>query len=352
MFQVKRLHPNKYKLWDEFVESHEFGTIYHTSLWLKLISFTYDFEGYHLVIENDNGEFIAGLPLFIVKSKIMENRLSTIPGAQACNPLVSNQEEYMAFMNYISEVLKKENITNYELKTSNSQDPKIQYEGTEVNAYSTYLLDLNNPLETIRKSFHKSSVQRAINKSLRSNLELTVARSLDDVKSFYQLYFQMRKDNGLLPQPYKFFKNMWELLSERNQIDILFANHHQKIISTILLVKYKDTVVYEYGASIPEMMNLRPSQFLLWHGIQKSKEQGYKSFDFGRVTNDNESLVQFKERWGTQKRELPYYYLPALNGGSPLRQSKMLKNIMYFTVKSAPKSLCEYLGKTFYRNFS
>jgi hypothetical protein len=211
---------------------------------------------------------------------------------------------------------------------------------------------LKNPLETIKESFHKSSVQRAINKSLRSNLELSVARSLDDIKSFYQLYFQMRKDNGLLPQPYKFFKTMWELLSEKNQIDILFACHHKKIISTILLVKYKDTVVYEYGASIPEMMNLRPSQFLLWHGIKNSKEQGFKSFDFGRVTNDNENLIQFKIRWGTERVALPYYYYPKLVGVSHFRQNTFLKKIMYYTVKSTPESVCKYLGNSLYRNFA
>ncbi len=312
MNQVKKLTPSKYNLWDNFVESHKAGSIYHTSRWLNLISKVYGHEAHYITLEREDGKIIAGLPLFIIKSKITHSRISTVPCAHACNPLVSNQSEYLILMNYVQDLMREETIQYYELKTVIDNDYKIQYTGSAIEKYSTYILGIDRTLETIKNSFHKSCIQRGINKSLRSNISLCIAHSVNEVEYFYKLYFLMRKNRGLLPQPYIFFKTMWEIMIDDNHIDILYAKHNNTVISAILLLKYKDTVIYEYGASLPDMMKLRPSQFLLWSGVQRSKEQGYKKYDFGRAANDNKKLIEYKLRWGTNQIYLPYYYIPKI----------------------------------------
>lgn len=350
MSQVTVLDKDKLSSWDNFIASHHSGTLYHTSSWRKVIEDVYGHRPCYLTLEDSNGNITAGLPLFIVRSELTGNRISTLPCAQYCDPLLSNQDEYKKFIDYVLRLMEKEKHKYYELKTSRLHGNKIKYIGKELENYSTYILDLSSPLESIRKSFHKSCVQRAIKKSERSGLNLVVARSADDIKPFYQLYLSMRKTQGLLPQPYKFFETMWEILSKDDHINIFYAEYKKRIISAVLLLKYKTTVIYEYGATISDSVRLHPSHFLLWKSIELAKSQGYKIFDFGRTADDNKSLSTFKSRWGTKREGLQYYYIPDLAGPSTLRNKSLVKGIMHYTIRSMPKSLCQVMGNAIYKH--
>src|SRR5262249_27254929 len=159
--------------------------------------------------------------------------------------------------------------------------------GREVQGYSSYVLHLDRDLQEIESSLHKDSIYRQIKKASARGLQLIVGDSLKDVKIFYALYLQLRKYYGLLPQPFTFFSHMWNILSQGNHINILHAAYQGKIISSLLLLKYKHTVIYEYGASRFDMMHLSPSPFLLWEAIKQAKRDGYKRFDFGRTSDDH-----------------------------------------------------------------
>ena len=336
--------------WDAFVFNHPLGTIYHTSKWKRIIENVYGHRFIYLVLENDAGNIIAGLPLVLVKSKLIGVRLSSVPCAQSCNPLITSEIHLNIFLDYIRKVMREEQCKYYELKTS--EDFKIRNPGLgePLVKYSTYILDIKRTLETIKMSFHKGQTLRAINKSYRSGLELVVGSSTNDVRIFYNLYLRMRKTNGLLPQPLSFFASMWETLFNEGWIEILLAKHSGEIISSILLLKYKDTVIYEYGASKREMLRLHPSHFLLWEAIQRSKIQGYDKFDFGRVEKDNYGLSSFKEKWGTRHEVLPYYFMPERSGFAMMRSSSLANKIMCYSIKTLPAWVCRLMGSLLYKN--
>jgi len=347
--KIRIIESDEMEMWDKFVFTHKLGSLYHTSLWRELIESVYGHQPLYLIIEDGKGDITAGLPLFLVHDKITGNRLSSVPGAHFCNPLVSTQEMYDRLINFVLDFKEKNNVKYLELKTSSAFPFDNRKFGKAMYGYSTYILNIDPSLETIHSSFHNSCVQRAIKKSYKSNIELAVAESVQEVQDFYQLYLKMRKDAGLLPQPYKFFSSMWKIMSPKQHIDILHAKHADSIISTILLLKYKNTVIYEYGASIPEMLSLRPSHFLLWESIKRSKLQGYKEFDFGRTADEDTGLSDFKRRWGTEKESLPYYYIPNVSGFASIRRWSLSRNIMHYSIKHMPDSCCSFMGKVLYK---
>jgi hypothetical protein len=51
--------------------------------------------------------------------------------------------------------------------------------------------------------------------------------------------------------------------------------------------------------------------FLFWKAIQDAKVDGVQQFDFGRSDYDNEGLITFKDRWGSQRMGLTYWRLPS-----------------------------------------
>jgi lipid II:glycine glycyltransferase (peptidoglycan interpeptide bridge formation enzyme) len=350
MQNIKTLLSSDAGRWDDFVQSHEMATIYHTSAWRKIIEKTYRHKAVYFYLENPDGKITAGMPFFTIKNRLTGSRLTSLPGAQACNPLISSQDEYNAFIEHALTVAKAQNIGAIELKTSERFPLDSTQYGRGQNGYSIYVLDLNKDITDIENALHKSTIRRAIKKASANNLELMSGRSVEDVRIFYKLYLKMRKQYGLLPQPYKFFATMSEVLPSEN-IEILHAKYQGQDISSILLLKYNDTVTYEYGASLFEMKKLGASPFLLWEAIKGAHQNGYAKFDFGRVADDNAGLVQFKKRWGAKREALTYYYIPDLGGSAQIRQQGFSKGLMSYSVQRLPETVCQMAGSVLYRNF-
>lgn len=348
MKNIRPLKENELRKWDDFVAAHPLGTLYHTSSWQKVIKTAFSLKPFYLILEDDKQSIKAGMPLFEING-ITGKKLECIPNAQVCDPLVSNQADYDKLMQFILSYLQENHLKCAEIKLSSFFPEKNNGHSTSLDEYSTYLLDITRPLTEIEAGLHKSCIRRRIKKAEKNGIELVVGGSLNDMKIFYKLYVKMRKSIGLLPQPLNFFSALWQHLANDDNLEILHAKYQNEIISSLLLTKYRNTVVYEYGASASDAAQLSPSTFLLWEAIKRSISQGYEKFDFGRTSKDQQSLALFKKRWGTKQENLTYIYLPETNRGSSLSQNNFAKKLMYHTVKMAPERMCQWMGNYLYK---
>jgi lipid II:glycine glycyltransferase (peptidoglycan interpeptide bridge formation enzyme) len=48
-----------------------------------------------------------------------------------------------------------------------------------------------------------------------------------------------------------------------------------------------------------------------WRAIHDACADGYRYYDFGEVTRDNQGLAEFKSKWGAEPRWMYRYYYPA-----------------------------------------
>lgn len=346
MDKIEILNESEIPLWNKFIEENEAGTIYHHDYWMKIIKKTYGHAGQYVVVKNETGRIIGGLPVYLIKT-LLQNKISTVPCAQYCNPIVATKEHFIKLKDKLYEIVAANNSKFCEIKASecfNLHDMGKE----ELPAYCTFELDLNSELESIKKNFHKNCIRRPIDKTVSNGLKIKIAKDEIDVRIFYNLYLRMRKENGLLPQPYKFFSNLWKILPKDN-IQILHAEYEKKIVSSILLLKFKQAVIYEYGAVDKKMTHLHPSHFLLWHAIKQAHEQGFTVFDFGRTAISNTGLMQFKARWGSYQRNLNYYCLPETRDSSSIRDKKMAAKIMDKFVSNSPEYICQLLGSFLYK---
>ncbi len=350
MVNVKILSLDDMMIWDAFVEFHQCASIYHTSLWQQVLQNAFNHSPFYLVLQNDDRAIVGGMPVFNVKSKVTGNRFASLPVTQYCNPLVSNPDELHSLIKFAMNLIKEQKIEYMELRTSQYLEQDSGRFGDVLDGYCCYTLELDDELESIKSNLHKSCIQRKIKKSNKLGFELVIGDSIEDVKIFYNLYMKMRKHYGLLPPPYKFFKVMWEIMSNNNYIEILHTKYKDQVISSILLLKYKDTVIYEYGASRFDMMHLSPSIFLLWEGIKRSKLAGYQKFDFGRTSETNEGLRQFKMRWNTKREKLYYYFIPKMKGFSSIKHQTFAKQVLYYSIKYSPDSLCQLMSRALFKS--
>lgn len=350
MNEVQILTDDDMGQWDRFIKSHADGDIYHTSPWRTLIREVYGHEPVYLAIKDSNGCIRAGLPAFLINSGIVRGRIVSLPCAHYCNPLVACQDDFDRLIDSIFSLMKKSGIKYFELKTS--PDFGLRNAGlTQAEGYySNYVIDLDRPLETIKGTFHKSRTLRVLKRLDKSDLRLRRAESPDDVREFYLLYLGMRRKYGLLPQPCNFFSTMWDVMSQAGNIEILHAEYRGKVISSSLFLNYKDTVYYEYGASDFEMFHLHPTHFLIWTAIQDAHSRGFKRFDFGRTSDDNQGLSEFKSHWGTVRVPLVYYYFPDAESVVGIKHDSFQKKMMNCVIKHSPAGLCQLMGKMLYRS--
>lgn len=296
--------------WDEFVNNHPFGWITHLAGWKSVLekSFKHIRGHYLTLIDESNNNIVAALPIFEVKSWLTGKRLVSIPFATISDPLVSNSDQMQMLFDAALEFAGQRKITEIEIR-SHRLSPILQNHSFEKNLdFKQHLISLNGSLEDLLKSFHKKCVQKRIRQSLESNLKLRIAQDERDMWSFYQLHLVIRKRLGLPVQPYQFLRQLWQVFFPLNHLALLLAEYEGKIVGGQIIFKFKDQVSAEFIAYDDHYRDLNLSHFLYWHAIRLAHEQEYKTFDLGRTSAHNDSLMEFKSRWGTEVLDLPIYY--------------------------------------------
>jgi CelD/BcsL family acetyltransferase involved in cellulose biosynthesis len=337
--------------WDAFVAAHPLGTIYHTSAWREVIERAYRYEPAYIVCE-EKGQLVAGLPLFRISSPLTGTRLTSVPGAQSCDPLVRHQADATALVDYATSLLRQRGAKSLELRTTSAFAWRAALAGHSVNGYSCYHLALPPDPAILERSLHNDSIRRRIRRAQASQVTVAVGSGPADVRQFYDLYLRLRRRLGLLPQPYRFFESMWSVLSPRGHIDVLHARYRGETVSSLLLLKHGRTVIYEYGATDPVHVQLGASPFLLWEAITRAIADRFEVFDFGRTADENQGLTDFKRKWGAVQQPLSYIFLPGLSSAANLRSGRQARELMTLAIRHAPETLCEVLGRALYRHLA
>ena len=345
---VKTLEEQDFPKWDQFVMRHPFGSIFHTTSWMSVIRKTYGIEPHYVYLEK-NRRMRACLPLFRIRSFITGDRVLCLPAASTCEPLTDG-EALSKMMEFVQGRSDPEKWAPWEIRTSARFPVEIPFLSRQDLQFVTHLLNLEQPLKDIWASFHRGQVVRSIRKALRSGLKLEDCRDRREVSEFYRLYLKMRTHRGLLPQPLSFFQNLWDELSPQGRVQLSFARLGSRTVSAVFLLKYRDVVIYEYGATHPAALKARPSHLLLWRSIRMAHAEGYRWFDFGRTGVDNPSLLAFKDRWGTTQVPLVYYQAPGGTTVSNLRKKRFLPTAMNVLMRNSPDLFCRWLGDILYRH--
>jgi lipid II:glycine glycyltransferase (peptidoglycan interpeptide bridge formation enzyme) len=305
--RLKVVDPETDKKWDDFVCAQSQGSVYHHSAWTKVLESTYGYHRFCVALENDTTDKFEGIvPFLLVKSRLTGQRLVSLPFTTYCDRLIP-QRRLESVIGLASE--HHPGIDYVEFKFLRSLDG-VSDSFVKQTGYVTHVLSLDGSLEQLFRSFHDTSVRQRIKRAEKYNLTLRMAEEEKDVKKFYELETMVRKKHGLPPQPYAFFANLWFILKPKNFLAVPLIEHKGKVIAAAIVLKFKDTVYFEYSASDQDSLKLCPNQKLIWEVIKMACTEGFKHFDFGRSAVGHRSLIEFKERWGAKRRELLYYYWP------------------------------------------
>lgn len=325
--------------WNEFLNRCDDATIYHTPQWKKLLELTFGYKPYYLFVKDDTDQLIGLLPLSYIASKITGDRLCCLPFAHECGYIGDNEAFNQLILAEALRLYKQLDLDRIEIRTQLSGQFSKSFD------FSTYILNLSNDVDAVWKSLDKSSVRWAIKKAERMGVKVEASENPDDIPEFFELNCLTKKELGVPSHPLKFFKNLFSLFD--NSVRLFTSEYQGKIIGGGVMMYYKNTVLYGYGAAHPEYLKSYPYNAFIWSAIKDASLNGYRSFDFGRVSRESTGLANFKKRWGTYEKILCYSAFP-----SPLSKREGVKYRLGTKVlKNMPFSMYNKLSTNMFKHF-
>ena len=301
--EITELRREEEKAWDEYVYKSSSSTFYHQLGWRNVVKKTYKHKPIYLVAK-ENGELKGVLPLFLMKSMIFGKKLVSVPFAPYGGVCADDGIAEKMLIEEAIRVAEECNADYLELRQFNRNETELAAN----DAYVTSILELDKNPDVLWNTFRKS-MRRYVRKAIKNDFQVTI--NSKNLKEFYNIYSQGMHNLGTPAHSYTFFRNI--LLEFPEDTNIATIEYKDKVISTIFMLYFKNMVIYGWGASLKEYLELSPNYLLFWEAIKDSCEKGLDFFDFGR-SQPNTGVFLFKEGWGAEPKQLYYlYYLNNIN---------------------------------------
>jgi lipid II:glycine glycyltransferase (peptidoglycan interpeptide bridge formation enzyme) len=234
-------------------------------------------------------------------------------------------------------------------KLRHRNDTTVAY--SDGPAYYIHLLDLTRGPERLFSKFHSTSVRQRIRRAEKSGLEVQYADTEAAVRTFYDMLVSLRKRNGLPPQPFRFYRNIWRIMAPRGLASFPMVVYDSRVIACGLVLHGRKMVHLEYSASDDRYLSLGPNQIMIWKIIKGACEAQCMYLDLGRTAAANRSLLEFKDRWAADRYPLYYTYYPNLEHGT--RQEAGARwSLMRSINRRLPARLLELEGNVLYRHLA
>ncbi len=339
---IRITNPLEYPDWNKALNSYPGASFFHTSTWAKVLLLSYHYQPLYLTIR-ENGK-MSFLPVMEVNSPLTGKRGVSLPFTDYCEPIVSNDEQFEEIFTYVTEYGKKKGWRYIEMR--GGQKFLDKHEPSE--CYFGHILDLSEGCKNIFSNF-RDSTKRNIKKSEKEDVKCQIEYSLTSVNEFYRLNSLARRDHGLPPQPYYFFKNIHEEIISKHMGFISLAKHNGTAIAGNVYFHHGENVIFKYGASDKIYHHLRPNNLVMWKAIRWCCEKGYKNLSFGKTENDNNGLRQFKSGWGTKEHIIKYFKYDFLKN-SFIKPPPQISAFQHKIFNKLPISVLKAIGNLLYKH--
>ncbi len=332
--------------WDDLVARHPRASAFHTRGWLEALVRTHGYEPLVLTSALPGEPMQEGIVLCRVSSWITGTRLVSLPFADHCEPLLDHEHESREFSSWLRTECDRQRWKYVELRPMSWQESSDGILKTS-SSFSFHTLDLSPSLEQIFGALHRDSVQRRILRAEKIGLAYEIGRSPDLQYEFYRLVRMTRKRQRLIPQPRNWFHNLAKSMGKDLQIRLVRKDGVG--VAGMLTLQHRSRIIYKYGCSDARFHHLGGVPFLFWRLIEESKARGMEEIDLGRSDLEHETLIRFKDRFGTRKRSLTYFrYSPSTKrdaaSGWGLRAARQIVSVL-------PEMALPTAGRILYRHF-
>lgn len=346
MKAVFRINPLTDLRWPDFLERQPRASVFHSPEWLGALHATYGYLPLAYTTSPPHVPLENGWIFCEVRSWLTGRRLVSLPFSDHCDPLAYNTADLESIAHTLREERERQHWDYVEFRPQSLLQGNIP--GFELHQpFYLHKLDLRPTPDQIFRKLCKGSIQRKIRRAERDSLAYEEGGTETLIDRFYALLCHTRQRHGLPPQPRKWFSNLF--CSFRNQAIIRLASKDGKPVGALLMLRFKNTLVYKYSCGEPEHFKHGTMQSLLWRAIQDAKASGLEELDLGRSDFGDDGLMLYKERWGAVRSETGYFRCYRLHRA---------RRRLFATLRSrpvmppcVPQGVLNAAGRLLYRHF-
>jgi hypothetical protein len=326
---VRHIEANEYDTWDEFVAASPQGTLYHSSMWKRLIDNAcapasilligcfdrFNLVGGCVVMDRERfGRKTGVTPLLTpYVGFLLENPL----GEKLSDQVSRDSAVLESLAGWLSRSFDYLNLVN----APHLEDLRpLQQVGFQLTPRFTYCLNLKLPAEELWERFD-GSVRRQIKKAERETF--TVSDLLDPETACNLFVETFRRRGEECPVEPRMFHAVLgsDFLRENRQV--FSAHSGDRLISFIVLLKFQRSVYYGLAATDPEYLPTGVSPFLIWEVIKNYSNLEWNTLDF--VGANIPSIARFKENFNPK---LQMYFQAEYFSSAYLKLGKTLVEML------------------------
>ncbi|MGB5944427.1 MAG: GNAT family N-acetyltransferase [Leeuwenhoekiella sp.] len=329
----------------EFLELHG-NFLFHSQEWLDVLKGCYDFD-FYVVRQKVSNQYL----IFALIKNSFEQKLVSLP-----------------FSDYAGETNLKSSVVFDLLAALRAQFPKIPI---IFKSRMTTIDDCKLPLENIKQGFYhrinlkakgitkpeniqSSSFKRAVKKATKAGVQVEKGHSEKVLKEFHRLYYELRLAKfHIIPQPYSFFRKIFEIFIKNEKGFILKATHQGQTIAAVIILIFKNVWYYKFGASGEDNLGLRPNNLIFDELTRMAILSDVEAIDLGFSGSGDSyaGLRRFKEQMGGEAEDINVYKYsgsPEFEGDksllSQLTKSIVEENLSQETVDKFSEILYPYFA--------
>lgn len=331
--------------WDGLISQLPEASIFHRAAWIKVLVETYGFTPVYLTSHREE-KLEGALPVLEVDSWLTGKRGVSLPFTDECPALDVSGDSLSWLVQETLQLGRARRWKYLELRGGNrlfnDAPPSVTFHGHKLNLAET--------TATVFDRF-ESSVRRALRKAEKSGLRVEFSQTLRATSEYYALHCQTRKEHGLPPQPFDFFRRVHEHVLAKNLGVVVTARLEDRPVAAAIFFHHGSSAIYKFGASDKAGLDARANNLVMWEAIQWLAAKGVKELRFGRTSVQNEGLRRYKLGWGAEEYAINYYkYDFRANAVVPMKDEATGWHNALF--RALPSALSRGAGKVLYRHLA
>lgn len=338
---VKQLEDSDYSRWNEFVQSNAEATFFHLAEWERVLSRAFRHRSHYLYAES-NGRIAGVLPLVEIKSFLFGHALVSTPFCVYGGIVSSDEAAQRALERAACHLGERLGVDYIEMRNRKPRHPGWPSKDLYVTFRRPIDPDAEKNMTAIPRK-QRAMVRKGMQKQLRAQID-------DGIERLYCVYSTSLRDLGTPV----FSRYYLKLLAETfpGQCEVLTVTHEDQPVASVMSFYFRDEVLPYYGGSTAAARNLAANDFMYWQVLDRARELGARTFDFGRSKRGTGSF-NFKSHWGFEPETLCYEYflvkarkVPNLSPTNPKyeRMIRIWRRLPLWFTRCIGPPLARYLG--------
>lgn len=297
--------------WERLLSTSSGATVFHTREWALVLRETYrDLGVKYIVIEDQDGRYVAGMPFAHSRNLLFSTYLS-MPFGTYGGPIVIDglEEEVAPFVGAALQGVTRDVfpfsfccvLYNTPVPLERTVQSAFPHHGRRTRV-STHLVDLGEGFRRLWDSSFDKETRTCARKALRNGVEIVKRQGEEGAAILHSLYKRQAAEWGTRKvYPERLVCQIADLMRERAQIWV--GTLKGVPVCAVLVFYFKDTLMAWLSGQNAEGRNVRASHLLYSEILKDACDKGYTVFNFGGSGN-LQGIRYFKESFGGRE----YFY--------------------------------------------